>query len=70
MKKKVVVISDKVAFYKRFSTEEKADAFKDKYLILHESEAKDLFKQLKSILFKNEKIPKLLKEGVDNNGIF
>lgn len=45
MKKKVVVISDKVAFYMRFSTEEKADAFKDKYLILHESEAKDLFKQ-------------------------
>lgn len=70
MKKKVVVISDKVAFYMRFSTEKKVDAFKDKYLILHESEVKDLFKQLKSILFKNEKIPKLLDRRVDNNGIF
>ena len=70
MKKKAVIISDKVAFYMRFNTEEKANAFNEKYLILHESEAKDLFKQLQLILFKNEKIPKLLNRRVDNNGIF
>lgn len=70
MKKQLVILPDKVSFYMRFSTKEKADAFDAKYLILHESEAKDLFEELKSRLFKNEKIPKLLKEGVDNNGIF
>ena len=70
MKKKVVIISDKVAFYMRFSTEEQANTFKENYHILRESEARNLFEELKQLLFKNEKIPNLLKEGVDNNGIF
>lgn len=54
----------------RFSTEEQANTFKENYLILRESEARNLFEELKQLLFKNEKIPNLLKEGVDNNGIF
>ncbi len=70
MKKKVVILSDKVAFYMRFSTEEQADAFNEKYLILHESEARNLFEKLKTKLLKNEKIPNLLDRRIDKNGIF
>lgn len=70
MKKEVVIFPDNVAFYMRFSTEKQALAFSEKYLILNKSEAIELFKELEKKLFKNKKIPKLLKEGVDNNGIF
>ena len=70
MKKQVVILPDKVAFYMRFNTREKADAFNEKYLILHESEAKDLFEELKQKLFKKEKMPNLLDRRIDNNGIF
>ncbi len=68
--KKLIILSDKVVYYARFSTKEEADAFNEKYMILYESEAKKLFEELKTRLFKNEKIPKLLNRRVDNNGIF
>ena len=64
--KKLIILSDKVVYYARFSTKEEADAFNEKYMILYEK----LFEELKTRLFKNEKIPKLLNRRVDNNGIF
>lgn len=70
MKKKVIILPDKVALYMRFSTEEQARNFNEDYLILHKSEALDLFNELKTKIFKESKIPNLLNGRIDNDGIF
>jgi hypothetical protein len=54
----------------RFSTEEQANEFNSNYLILHKSELLQMFEELKNKIIKNQKIPSLLNERIDKNGIF
>ena len=70
MKRKVIILADNVCYYMRFSTEEQANEFNSNYLILHKSELLQMFEELKNKIIKNQKIPNLLNERIDKNGIF
>lgn len=70
MKRKVIILADNVCYYMRFSTEKQANEFNSNYLVLHKSELLQIFEELKIKIIKNQKIPSLLNERIDKNGIF